>query len=195
MIELRGKKVVLRTMEREHCRTLWEHYELEEPIPTEPVRPGHSLEGSEKWFEEIQEQQGKTQVYLGIFSPDGNLLGDIQLSEIDLRNRTASLGAGIARRRDRGKGYCTDAALVILRFGFEHLDLYRIRLRQPPIIRVPSEFSRNSGLLRRGASVKLYIGPTDVGTGSYSGFCEQNLSPGIIRANENWIYTVCPTSP
>lgn len=126
MIELRGKKVVLRTMEREHCRTLWEHYELEEPIPTEPVRPGHSLEGSDKWFEEIQEQQGKSQIYLGIFSPDGNLLGDIQLSEIDLRNRTASLGAGIARRRDRGKGYCTDAALVILQFGFEHLDLYRI---------------------------------------------------------------------
>lgn len=26
MIELRGEKVVLRTMEREHCRTLWEHY-------------------------------------------------------------------------------------------------------------------------------------------------------------------------
>ena len=28
MIELRGKKAVLRTMERQHCRTLWEQYEL-----------------------------------------------------------------------------------------------------------------------------------------------------------------------
>ena len=126
MIELRGKKAVLRTMERQHCRTLWEHYELEEPIPTEPVRPGHSLEGSEKWFDEIQQQQGKSQIYLGIFDNDGNLVGDIQLSAIDWRSRTASLGFGIALRQDRGKGYCTDAALVMLRFGFEELDLYRI---------------------------------------------------------------------
>lgn len=27
---------------------------------------------------------------------------------------------------DRVTGYCTDAALVLLRYGFEHLDLYRI---------------------------------------------------------------------
>ena len=126
MIELRGKKAVLRTMERQHCRTLWEQYELEEPIPTEPVRPGHSLEGSEKWFDEIQQQQGKSQIYLGIFDDDGNLVGDIQLSGIDWRSRTASLGFGIALRQDMGKGYCTDAALVMLRFGFEELDLYRI---------------------------------------------------------------------
>ena len=47
MIELPGKKVVLRTMERAHCRTLWENYEPVEPVPTEPVRPGHSVEDSE----------------------------------------------------------------------------------------------------------------------------------------------------
>ena len=113
-------------MEREHCRTLWEHYEVEEPIPTEPVRPGHSLEESDKWFEEIQERQGKDRIHLGIFSPDGNLLGDIQLADIDSRHRTANLGAGIARKEDRGKGYCSDAALAMLRFGFEHLDLHKV---------------------------------------------------------------------
>lgn len=126
MIELRGKNVVLRTMERAHCRTLWEHYEPVEPIPTEPVRPGHSVEDSEKWFEEIQEKQGESQIYLGIFDSNADVVGDIQLSGIDWRNRTASLGAGIARRKDRGKGYCTDAALVMLRYGFDHLDLYRV---------------------------------------------------------------------
>ena len=126
MIELRGKKVVLRTMGREHCRILWENYEPVEPVPTEPVRPGLSVEGSEKWFEEIQEKQGERQVYLGIFDGDGNIVGDIQLSGIDWRNRTANLGAGIALIKDRGKGYCTDAAQVMLRYGFEHLDLYRV---------------------------------------------------------------------
>ena len=126
MIELRGKKVVLRTMEHAHCRTLWENYEPVEPIPTEPVRPGLSVENADKWFEEIQGKQGESQIYLGIFDSNADVVGDIQLSGIDWRNRTASLGAGIARRKDRGKGYCTDAVLVMLRYGFDHLDLYRV---------------------------------------------------------------------
>ncbi len=126
MNELRGKKVVLRTMERGHCCILWEAYEPVEPVPTEPVRPGLSIEGSEKWFEEIQEKQEKSQIYLGIFDNEGNIVGDIQLSSIDWRNRTASLGAGIALKKNRGKGYCTDVAQIMLRYGFEHLDLYRV---------------------------------------------------------------------
>ena len=139
MIELRGKKVVLQTMERANCRILWENYEPVEPVPTEPVRPGLSVEGSDKWFEEIQEKQEKSQIYLGIFDDEGNIVGDIQLSGIDWRNRTASLGAGIARRKDRGKGYCTDAARVMLRYGFEHLDLYRISA---------ATISNNAGAIR-----------------------------------------------
>lgn len=139
MIELRGKNVVLRTMERAHCRTLWENHEPVGPIPTEHVRPGLSIEGADNWFEEIQEKQEKTQIYLGIFDYDANVVGDIQLSGIDWRNRTASLGAGIALRKDRNKGYCTDAALVMLRYGFEHLDLYRVSA---------ATMSNNTGALR-----------------------------------------------
>ena len=139
MIELRGKNVVLRTMERAHCRTLWENHEPVEPFPTEHVRPGLSVEGADKWFEEIQEKQEKTQIYLGIFDNDSNIVGDIQLADVDWRNRTASLGAGIALAKDRGKGYCTDAAAVMLQYGFEHLDLYRV---------YAATMSNNSGAIR-----------------------------------------------
>ena len=127
MIELhaRGSKVILRTLEREHCRELWNLYEPAEPLPTEPIRPGLSIEGADKWFEEMQAKQGQEHVYLGIFSED-RLVGDIQLSSIDWRNRTASLGCGIARQKDRGKGYGTDAARTLIRYGFGHLNLYRI---------------------------------------------------------------------
>ena len=46
MIELRGEKVVLRALEREHCHQLWEHYVPAEPLPTEPLNPGLSVEGA-----------------------------------------------------------------------------------------------------------------------------------------------------
>lgn len=126
MIELRGEKIILHTLEREHCRELWEAYEPADPVPTEPLNPGLSVEGADKWFEQIQAKQGKEQVYLGVFTPDGEVIGDIQLSNIDWRHRTASIGLSIARRADRGRGYGRDATVTLLRYAFRHLDLHRV---------------------------------------------------------------------
>jgi RimJ/RimL family protein N-acetyltransferase len=129
MIELTGKYIALRTLEREHCRQLWQEYEPEEPVPTEPLQPGYSIEGADKWFEEIQNVQGKTQVYLGIFSNQGDLIGDIQLTNIDWRNRSASIGMSITKREHRGRGYGTDAVLLLVKYAFEALDLFRLSAR------------------------------------------------------------------
>ncbi len=126
MVELRGERVVLRTLEREHCRQLWERYEPVEPIPTEPLNVGLSVDGADKWFEEMQAKQGREQVYLGVFTPEGELLGDVQLSNINWRDRTATLGGSISRFADRGAGYGADAARTILRYGFRELGLHRV---------------------------------------------------------------------
>ena len=125
MIELGGEKVVLRTLEREHCRELWEAYEPADPVPTEPLNLGLSIEGADKWFEDMQAKQGNQQVYLGVFTRDGRLIGDIQLS-IDWRHRTAGIGLSIARRADRGQGHGMDATVTLLRYAFQHLDLHRV---------------------------------------------------------------------
>jgi RimJ/RimL family protein N-acetyltransferase len=54
------------------------------------------------------------------------LIGDIQLSNIDWRHRTADIGLSIARRADRGQGYGMDATVTLLRYAFQHLDLHRV---------------------------------------------------------------------
>jgi RimJ/RimL family protein N-acetyltransferase len=126
MIALRGERVSLRTLEREDCRALWAAYEPADPLPTEPLRPGLSIEGADRWFDDMQRQQGREQVYLGIWSDDGRLVGDIQISAIDWQARTATLGVGIALRGDRGHGYATDAARTLARYAFEELGLHRL---------------------------------------------------------------------
>ena len=104
MAEIRGRTVVLRTLEREHCRQLWQGYEPALPQTAEAIHVGLSVEGADRWFEEMQAKQGREHVYLGVFHRDGRLLGDIQLANIDWRNRTATLGGGLARQADRGQG-------------------------------------------------------------------------------------------
>jgi RimJ/RimL family protein N-acetyltransferase len=126
MIELLGEKITLRTLEREHCRELWLAYEPESNLPTEPLYLGLSVEGADQWFEEIQSQQGKGRVHLGVFTQEGRLIGDIQLAEIDWRHRTANIGLGISRKADRGQGYGRDATITLLGYAFQHLDLHRV---------------------------------------------------------------------
>lgn len=126
MVELEGEKVVLRTLEREHCRQLWERYEPVEPVPTEALNAGLSVEGADKWFDEMQAKQGQEHVYLGVFTPEGGLLGDVQLANINWRDRTATLGGSMSHLADRGAGYGTDAAHTILRYGFRELGLHRV---------------------------------------------------------------------
>ena len=78
MVELTGRLAVLRPLERDHCKSLWERFEPEAPIPTEPLTVGMSVEGADAWYDEIQKTQGKGQVYLGIFTIEGDLVGDVQ---------------------------------------------------------------------------------------------------------------------
>ena len=95
MIELRGKHVALRALERKHCHTLWEMTEIAEDVPTEHVQLGLEQENADKWFEEIQGKQGQTGVDLGVFTLEGKIIGHVQLHSIDWQDRSAELGLGI----------------------------------------------------------------------------------------------------
>ena len=172
MIELRGKKVVLRVLEREDCRRIWQEDEPTEPLPAQPITPGLSVEGADKWFEEIQTKQGKEQFYLGIFTPAGELLGDIQLANIDWRNRTATLGYGIFRAADRGKGFATDAVLTLLRFAFQGVDLYRVSANLAEHNAASRRVLEKSGFTQEGcAREAIYAG----------GRRRNNLLYGLLR--------------
>ena len=68
-------------------------------------------------------------VSYAIESSDSEHLGGVSLMHVDQRNRSAELGILISRPDDWGKGYGTEAALLMLRHGFEELNLHRIHLR------------------------------------------------------------------
>ncbi len=59
---------------------------------------------------------------------DDRLIGEIDLSGINWASRESIVGIGIGDRNAWGKGYGTDAMRIILRFGFEELNLHRIFL-------------------------------------------------------------------
>ena len=126
MVNLQGKKVILAGLERGDCKKIWEDTEYDFGHLTEPFIIGRSSSNADAWFDEIQKAQGDTHIRLGIFLPDGKVIGDIALQDLDWKNRSCSLGYGLTKLEYRSKGYMTDAVKIILQYGFSHLGLERV---------------------------------------------------------------------
>jgi len=126
MLALRGNRIYLATLEKEHCRKLWDDFEYDEHAITEPLNIGYSREKADTWFDEIQRDQGNKHIRLGIFLVDGTVIGDVALQDIDWKNRSCSIGMGFAKIECRSQGYGTEAGHLMLQYGFGNLGFERI---------------------------------------------------------------------
>jgi ribosomal-protein-alanine N-acetyltransferase len=80
-----------------------------------------------KWTEEKSLDDQKS-LYLGIcLSELGEMIGYLSMSDIDLRNRKAEwTGLVIGKEELWSKGYGTEAAALMLEYGFGQMNLHRI---------------------------------------------------------------------
>lgn len=125
-MKLQETDIYLDTLSREDCRRLWCDFEYDFYNPTEELNLGLSEEKAENWFDEIQELQGNRNVRLGIFKNDNTVIGDVALQDIDRVNRKCSVGMGMAKKENRGKGYGRQAVMLMLNYGFRYLGMERI---------------------------------------------------------------------
>jgi len=102
-----------------------------------------SLAGEELWFEKALKHPADEQPLAievrealpaaGIIPADGKdgwkLIGNCGFMDIDRRVRSAEIGLFIGDKSSWGKGYGTEVMRLLLRHGFETLNLNRIFLR------------------------------------------------------------------
>jgi len=126
MLKLQSENIYLAVLERKDCKKLYEDFEYDFENPAEPLYIGYSVEKSDEWFDEIQKMQGNENVRLGIFLNDGTVIGDVALQGIDNMNRVCSVGMGMAKLKNRNKGYGKQAVKLILEYGFNNMGMERI---------------------------------------------------------------------
>jgi RimJ/RimL family protein N-acetyltransferase len=126
MVKLQGERIYLGTLEKEHCKKLWDDFEYDFISRTEQLNIGQSIEKVEEWFEQIKKEQGNSHIRLGIFLNNGTIIGDIALQDIDKNNRSCSIGMGMSKLEYRNKGYGKEAVKLILEYGFNNYGLERI---------------------------------------------------------------------
>ena len=79
----------------------------------------------EKWFESLS-TRSDTDVVFAITTLDGKLIGNMGIRAINWKDRTASTGALIGDKDYWGKGYGTEAKMLILNYAFNTLNLRKI---------------------------------------------------------------------
>ena len=126
MLKLQGERIYLAALEREHCHKLYEDEEYDFGHVAEPLYIGASLESSDEWYADIQKRNGDENIRLGIFLADGTVIGDVALQGLDWRNRSCSLGMGVAKLENRGRGYGKEAVSLLLDHAFGNLGLERV---------------------------------------------------------------------
>lgn len=91
-----------------------------------PVYPKSRQELSE-WIRESQSCNKSYSFAIRSIDKD-DMVGYIELSNIQWWNGVANLGIGIGETKHRGSGYGKEAMKLILDFAFEELNLHRIQL-------------------------------------------------------------------
>jgi len=125
VVFLRGKKANLRPLNKET--------DLEDCvrwINDEEVNKYLSLflpvtkNAEATWFDGHDNDQNN--VVLAIETVSGELIGVMGLHQINWRDRTATTGAYIGEKKFWGKGYGTEAKMLLLNYAFNTLNLRKI---------------------------------------------------------------------
>ncbi len=126
-----GKRIRLRGVERGDLPKFYEWLNDPEVIQGLSIHLPLSMAEEEKWFEKIAGMdQSEKPLAIEIKDGDGwRLIGNAGLFNIEQPNLSAEFGIFIGDKSVWNKGYGTEVTELILRHGFETLNLHRIFLR------------------------------------------------------------------
>ena len=125
IIFLKGNKVILRPLRKEtdlEHTTRWIN-DPEVNVFLSFFMPMSHQEESE-FFDNLPKR--KEDIVFAIDTHDGEFIGLMGIHRINWKDRTATTGAVIGEKKYWGKGYGTDAKMILLDYAFNTLNLRKI---------------------------------------------------------------------
>jgi RimJ/RimL family protein N-acetyltransferase len=124
VIFLRGRKVILRPVEERDIPNMQRWINDQEVIRGTLQFLPVSETGEREWLERIRKDSHA--IMLAIETHEGRHIGTIGIFGISWRDGTAHTGTLIGEKDCHGKGYGTDAKMLLLNYAFNTLNLRKI---------------------------------------------------------------------
>lgn len=124
---LAGQRVTLRPLGPGDADALFAAVQDEESRRLTGTQQAFTREQIEAWCRRVATAQGRIDLAI-TERGTGEFLGEVVLSEIDETNRNAHFRIALKGPSAFGRGYGTEAARLLLGYGFEALGLHRIEL-------------------------------------------------------------------
>jgi len=126
---LKGKSVILRPIRRSDLTDLVRWFNNQEVTQYLGQYLPMTEMAEQKWIEDLGTARATSHVVLMIEVTDGNgnkPIGDVGLANINAKDHSATFGIAIGEKDFWSKGYGTEAARLVVNYGFEQLNLHRI---------------------------------------------------------------------
>jgi len=124
---LKGKNVVLRPVQMDDAPRFVKWFNDPDVHKFLNFRK-FSLQQERQWIREKLKDKSGTTAHFSIDTSNGNHIGSIGLENINAHHKHASFGIMIGDKNFWNKGLGTEAAKLLLEYGFVHLKLHRIGL-------------------------------------------------------------------
>jgi RimJ/RimL family protein N-acetyltransferase len=136
---LQGKTIFLRPIVKDDAAAMLESTQDEESNRLTGTQQTFTREQIEAWCESLATREGRLDCAI-VSKETGEYLGEVVLNQIDEINRSANFRIALRGSNYYGKGIGTEAAKLMLEYGFNILELHRIDLEvftfNPRAIRV-----------------------------------------------------------
>ena len=124
---LRGQKVLLRPVKRSDIQYFLKWFNDPEVTQYLAIYLPMTEMGEGKWIEELGTTRATTTAMFVIEAIEGEKpIGSTGLENINSKDHCATFGIAIGDKDYWSKGYGTEAARLLVRYGFEQLNLHRI---------------------------------------------------------------------
>jgi diamine N-acetyltransferase len=174
---LKGNKVVLRPVKRADITNFLNWFN--DPEVTQYLRlylPMTEM-AEEKWIETLGSDPNNVHYVIETVEPETSRpIGSIGLHKIDAKNRDAEFGIAIGEKAFWSQGLGTEAAQIIIKYGFKQLNLHRISSCVYDFNQRSQKMHLKVGFKQEGRRRQVHFG-----NGVYS----DEIIFGILR--EEWI--------
>lgn len=124
---LRGERVILRPVTVADTDAMFAATRDPETNRLTGTQRSFTREEIEAWCERIARAEDRLDLAITSVAT-GEFLGEAVLNDLDGENRSAAFRIALSSARHFGKGYGTEAAGLILAYGFDMLNLHRVSL-------------------------------------------------------------------